>query len=210
MWVASKRVNDCDWQAETNERDGSKGKKKVASKNACLLQQHYTAFHSVPHHDIEHRIQNARNNIINMKIISFVLFSCIGNQAIDISIHEYALRDPLLFGDYRNMINENEPRFYEDLLDYEAIYFLFQEVLMISAFYSSLLVFLFLPFQQFFHTDISTFTLNLSLSLSFCVSERCDHFLYRTLILILRYTRTSYVWNISLHSLHLRPFKSQN
>lgn len=66
-----------------------------------------------------------------MKIISFVLFSCIGNQAIDISIHEYTLRDPLLFGDYRNMINENEPRFYEDLLDYEAIYFLFQEVLMI-------------------------------------------------------------------------------
>lgn len=65
-----------------------------------------------------------------MKIISFVLFSCIGNQAIDISIHEYALRDPLLFGDYRNMINENEPRFYEDLLDYEAIYFLFQEVRM--------------------------------------------------------------------------------
>lgn len=65
-----------------------------------------------------------------MKIISFVLFSCIGNQAIDASIHEYALRDPLLFGDYRNMINENEPRFYEDLLDYEAIYFLFQEVLM--------------------------------------------------------------------------------
>lgn len=65
-----------------------------------------------------------------MKIISFVLFSCIGNQALDVSIHEYALRDPLLFGDYRNMINENEPRFYEDLLDYEAIYFLFQEVLM--------------------------------------------------------------------------------
>lgn len=69
-----------------------------------------------------------------MKIISFVLFSCIGNQAIDISIHEYALRDPLLFGDYRNMINENEPRFYEDLLDYEAIYFLFQEVLMTMLF----------------------------------------------------------------------------
>lgn len=44
------------------------------------------------------------------------------------SVHQYAMRDPLLFGDYRNMINTDEPRYYEDLLDYEAIYFLFQEV----------------------------------------------------------------------------------
>lgn len=44
------------------------------------------------------------------------------------AIHRYALRDPLLFGDYRNMINKSETRYYEDLLDYEAIYFLFQEV----------------------------------------------------------------------------------
>lgn len=44
------------------------------------------------------------------------------------SVHQYAMRDPLLFGDYRNMINTAEPRYYEDLLDYEAIYFLFQEV----------------------------------------------------------------------------------
>ena len=38
------------------------------------------------------------------------------------------MRDPLLFGDYRNAINEGEPRIYEDLLDYDAIYYLFQEV----------------------------------------------------------------------------------
>lgn len=150
------------------KRDGSNGRERERKKSGIQKRVPFTAgittaFHSVPHHDIEHRIQNARNNIINMKIISFVLFSCIGNQAIDISIHEYALRDPLLFGDYRNMINENEPRFYEDLLDYEAIYFLFQEVLMISPFHSPLLAFLFLPFQQFFHTDISTFTPSLSL-----------------------------------------------
>lgn len=131
------------------ERESDDGKRGI--QNACLLQHSMASqslSHSVPHHDIEHRIQNSGNNIINMKIISFVLFSCIGNQAIDISIHEYALRDPLLFGDYRNMINENEPRFYEDLLDYEAIYFLFQEVLMISH---SILHFRFsfLPFQQF-------------------------------------------------------------
>lgn len=39
------------------------------------------------------------------------------------------LRDPLLFGDYRNTLNEAEPRYYEDLLDYTAISFLFQEIL---------------------------------------------------------------------------------
>lgn len=53
---------------------------------------------------------------------------------LDVSVEEYALRDPLLFGDYRNMINENEPRFYEDLLDYEAIYFLFQEVRLLPTY----------------------------------------------------------------------------
>lgn len=38
------------------------------------------------------------------------------------------MRDPLLFGDFRNACNEDEPRFYEDLLDYEAVYTLFMEV----------------------------------------------------------------------------------
>ncbi|XP_051175007.1 dynein axonemal heavy chain 10 [Leptopilina boulardi] len=44
-------------------------------------------------------------------------------------IIEYAMRDPLLFGDFRNACNEDEPRFYEDLLDYEAVYTLFMEIL---------------------------------------------------------------------------------
>ncbi|XP_055909296.1 LOW QUALITY PROTEIN: dynein axonemal heavy chain 10 [Eupeodes corollae] len=42
---------------------------------------------------------------------------------------EYILRDPLLFGDFRNTLNEAEPRHYEDLLDYKAIFFLFQEII---------------------------------------------------------------------------------
>ncbi|CAK9806047.1 Dynein axonemal heavy chain 10 [Anthophora plagiata] len=41
---------------------------------------------------------------------------------------EYVMRDPLLFGDFRNAINEDEPRFYEDLLDFEAVYTLFLEI----------------------------------------------------------------------------------
>lgn len=40
---------------------------------------------------------------------------------------EYIMRDPLLFGDYRNALSEDEPRIYEDLLDYDAVYYLFQE-----------------------------------------------------------------------------------
>jgi dynein heavy chain len=41
---------------------------------------------------------------------------------------EFVMRDPLLFGDYRNAMNEGESRIYEDLLDYDAIYYLLQEV----------------------------------------------------------------------------------
>lgn len=39
------------------------------------------------------------------------------------------MRDPLLFGDYRNAVSSDEVRYYEDLLDYQAIYFLFQEII---------------------------------------------------------------------------------
>lgn len=46
----------------------------------------------------------------------------------DPQVFEYSMRDPLLFGDFRNACNEDEPRYYEDLLDYEAIYSLFMEV----------------------------------------------------------------------------------
>ncbi|CAG9765840.1 unnamed protein product [Ceutorhynchus assimilis] len=47
----------------------------------------------------------------------------------EVDVLEYSMRDPLLFGDYRNAINEGDPRDYEDLLDYDAIYFLFQEII---------------------------------------------------------------------------------
>ncbi|XP_028177563.1 dynein heavy chain 10, axonemal, partial [Ostrinia furnacalis] len=47
----------------------------------------------------------------------------------ELTLEEYVLRDPLLFGDYRNALDEEEIRYYEDLLDYEAVYFLFQEIL---------------------------------------------------------------------------------
>ncbi|XP_058811885.1 dynein axonemal heavy chain 10 isoform X1 [Topomyia yanbarensis] len=49
---------------------------------------------------------------------------------VEISTADFVLRDPLLFGDYRNAVNLAETRYYEDLLDYEAIYFLFQEILL--------------------------------------------------------------------------------
>ncbi|XP_071441594.1 dynein axonemal heavy chain 10 [Hetaerina americana] len=42
---------------------------------------------------------------------------------------EYSLRNPMLFGDFRNATVEDEPRFYEDLLDYDAVFALMQEIL---------------------------------------------------------------------------------
>lgn len=47
----------------------------------------------------------------------------------ELSDHDYIMRNPLLFGDYRNAMNEDEPRYYEDLLDYNVIYFLLQEII---------------------------------------------------------------------------------
>jgi len=42
---------------------------------------------------------------------------------------EYVLRDPLLFGDCRNAISSNNQiRIYEDLIDYDSVFYLFQEV----------------------------------------------------------------------------------
>ncbi|XP_067910594.1 dynein axonemal heavy chain 10 isoform X6 [Heterodontus francisci] len=45
------------------------------------------------------------------------------------SVLEQAIRDPILFGDYRTFMNEGEPRIYEDIQDYEAAKALFQEIL---------------------------------------------------------------------------------
>ncbi|XP_030648846.1 dynein heavy chain 10, axonemal [Chanos chanos] len=42
---------------------------------------------------------------------------------------ESAMRDPVLFGDYRTALNESEPRVYEDIQDYDASKALFQEIL---------------------------------------------------------------------------------
>ncbi|XP_013925275.1 PREDICTED: dynein heavy chain 10, axonemal-like, partial [Thamnophis sirtalis] len=42
---------------------------------------------------------------------------------------ENAIRDPILFGDFRMALNEGEPRVYEDIQDYDAAKALFQEIL---------------------------------------------------------------------------------
>ena len=39
---------------------------------------------------------------------------------------ESAMREPILFGDYRTALNESEPRVYEDIQDYDAAKALFQ------------------------------------------------------------------------------------
>ena len=40
---------------------------------------------------------------------------------------DYAMRDPILYGDYRNALTE-EPRMYEDVVDYDATKAVFEEV----------------------------------------------------------------------------------
>lgn len=51
-----------------------------------------------------------------------------GDETQVVPLTDYVMRDPCLFGDFRNAVNESEPRYYEDLLDYEAVYHLFNEV----------------------------------------------------------------------------------
>ena len=41
---------------------------------------------------------------------------------------EFVLADPILYGDYRNALDENEPRIYEDLSDHATIKVIFEEV----------------------------------------------------------------------------------
>lgn len=52
----------------------------------------------------------------------------VGPEVI-LSLKDFVLRDPLVFGDFRNFTNESEPRLYEDLIDYKAVYTLFTEIL---------------------------------------------------------------------------------
>jgi len=44
---------------------------------------------------------------------------------------ENALRDPLLYGDYRTALNPDVPRIYEDIQDFDAAKGLFEEVCII-------------------------------------------------------------------------------
>ncbi|XP_005344424.1 dynein heavy chain 10, axonemal [Microtus ochrogaster] len=43
--------------------------------------------------------------------------------------YEAVMRDPILFGDFRTALHEDEPRVYEDIQDYEAAKALFEEIL---------------------------------------------------------------------------------
>jgi dynein heavy chain len=47
----------------------------------------------------------------------------------DMPLNEYVLRDPILFGDYRHGIVDEEERLYEDLLDFGAVMHLFKEII---------------------------------------------------------------------------------
>lgn len=50
-------------------------------------------------------------------------------EPVIVTFRDFVFRDPLLYGDFRNAMNEAEPRFYEDLVDYHAVHALFEEVI---------------------------------------------------------------------------------
>lgn len=47
----------------------------------------------------------------------------------DMPANQYIMRDPLLFGDYRHGVVDEDERFYEDLLDFTAVMHLFREIM---------------------------------------------------------------------------------
>lgn len=47
----------------------------------------------------------------------------------EMPINQYIMRDPLLFGDFRHGVVDEEPRLYEDLLDFTAVMHLFKEIM---------------------------------------------------------------------------------
>lgn len=72
------------------------------------------------HHHYHHRSQC---------LLTRTLCVCVSvGKKPEIPIHEYALRDPVYFGDYRSAALTGQDRYYEDLIDYEACFALLQEV----------------------------------------------------------------------------------
>ena len=51
------------------------------------------------------------------------------NSFSEMAPNEYIMRNPLLFGDYRHGIVDEEIRLYEDLLDFTAVMHLFREIM---------------------------------------------------------------------------------
>ena len=47
----------------------------------------------------------------------------------DMPANQFIMRDPLLFGDFRHGVVDEEERIYEDLLDYTAVMHLFREIM---------------------------------------------------------------------------------
>jgi dynein heavy chain, axonemal len=47
----------------------------------------------------------------------------------DMPINQFIMRDPLLFGDFRHGVVDEEERLYEDLLDFTAVMHLFREIM---------------------------------------------------------------------------------
>ena len=77
--------------------------------------------------------RNLRENVsdINLSLSLTLSTQAMMKNILEEHFREHtanALREPLLFGDYRTALDEGEPRLYEDIQDYDAAKALFQEV----------------------------------------------------------------------------------
>lgn len=68
--------------------------------------------------------------VLNIKLQGLIKALLDENFAKDT---EFAMKEPILFGDYRNALEESEPRLYEDLQDYDATKALFTEVSVLAC-----------------------------------------------------------------------------
>ncbi|XP_036352277.2 dynein axonemal heavy chain 10 [Ochotona princeps] len=69
------------------------------------------------------RLINETDKMLVQEHIGSLVAAHFGNDA------EMVMRDPILFGDFRSALQEEETRVYEDIQDYEAAKALFQEIL---------------------------------------------------------------------------------
>ncbi|CAF4829118.1 unnamed protein product [Rotaria sp. Silwood1] len=70
------------------------------------------------------------NDIKDEELFNKILQNIIDNNSLLKSYRNYLFRKPILFADYRTILQDDEPKIYEDLQDYHAIKSIFDEIIL--------------------------------------------------------------------------------